>query len=668
MKKIITVLLGAVLLFAGCTGTPDATVSVGPSGSDQAITPTDAPTPEPTPERTNDITILNPDSTTKGAVVYQEDLSFYGVGSSEINFCQNDYAQDGEGMQISLGDGANWCQGLQFLKGKAGDAFAQADGKKYIRFWVGNPGSTKLGIMFILYKGSTEARAVSTKATVIRCDGVEIELETDNPSGAGEDSSVMLPAGFSGWVSFAIEDIKADISFNVTDANGFKLDVRPIAPADAEYYILDDFTLTDYTSGELREHKHELPKDSEEAFMQLRTELDSKIKSYLNVVPKVTYYPNYDPTGKSNIKAITYDAANIGDKKTKTFAYIGYPVGAKEGDKYPAIVLIHGGGGHAFHDWVTEWTKRGYVAIAMDNTGFFPNGPSADPYNGKDWTHGFSKNKDFKEDGYTKVMQTDHFATSGRDVEKQWMYHAVVQAILAHNILKADPMVDENKIGITGISWGSVVTALTIGYDKYAFAIAQYCAGYLNESLTYKGDYSKNYPAYDYLWQAEDRWDNVDFPVLWLQYTKDQSATPNTNSKCYLHTKDAGAEFTMIFNWYHAHDWSKIEAYHFADSAINSKQAFTKAVDEPVGSDFNFKITKPEGATSVSAKICYMTKPFARQEKDDSNVWYTADATVNGDTVVGTVPADATHYYVEFTTVIDGKSYFSATSIVYLDK
>lgn len=646
-----------MILLAGCTVTPEGSQSAIPSGTDG----TAAPTPEPTPMITEDMTLLDPDAATESRVVMQEDLSYYGVVQSDITFCKSDHAQNSEGMVVTLGNDGNWCQGLQFLRGEAGEVFAQAESRKYIRFWVGNPFNTKLGVMMVLYRGSAQANLPSTKAALTRCDGVKVEIETGNPSGAGEDSSVMIPAGFSGWVSFSMEDIKDDIGFKIDQADGFKLDVRPITPIAAEYYVLDDFTLTDYPAGELREHKHELPKDSPEAFMQLRQDLDSKINSYLNVTPKVTYYPNFDPAGKSNVKAITYDGASIGDKKTKVFAYIGYPSGAKEGDKYPAVVLIHGGGGHAFHDWVTAWNNRGFVAIAMDNTGFFPTA------NGNDWKHGLRRNKDFNEDGYTDVMQTDHFATSGREVERQWMYHAVVQAILAHNILAADPMVDASKIGITGISWGSVVTALTIGYDKYAFAIPQYCAGYLNESLTYKGDYSKNYPAYNYLWQAEDRWDNVDFPVLWLQYTKDGSATPNTNSKCYLHTKDAGAEFTLIFNWAHGHDWTKEEAYYFAKCAVDGKQAFTRAIDEPEGSAPDFKISIPEGG-SVTARICYMTKPFARQEKDDSNVWYTCDATVNGDTVTGSLPAEATHYYVEFTTKVGNRSYFSATSIVYLDK
>ena len=101
--------------------------------------------------------------------------------------------------------------------------------------------------------------------------------------------------------------------------------------------------------------------------MELRQDLDEKIRYYLTVTPEVREYPAYHPTGLGNIKAITYEGALQDGKKTKVFAYLGYPVGAKPGDRLPAVVLVHGGAGHAFSGWVKTWNDHGYVAIAMDN-------------------------------------------------------------------------------------------------------------------------------------------------------------------------------------------------------------------------------------------------------------------------------------------------------------
>ena len=536
----------------------------------------------------------------------------------------------------------------------------------YVRFWISNPNSAAISIMLQPVKDGTNCTLDAKSAVLVRCDGASVNTETSNASGAGEDTSVVVPAGFIGWVSYPLSVASVSLwngkTCSLAEASQFKLDIRPSAPAVSEYYVLDDFVFSDSTSGKVRAYEYQDPK--EEEYMKLREELDTKIKSYLNVVPEVQNYPKYDPIGKKNIKAITYEGATLNGKKTKVFAYLGYPEGAKAGDKLPAVVLVHGGGGHAFHDWVKAWTDRGYVAIAMDNTGFFPNSASAG-MGGNDWTWGLPKGSDFAQEGYANVMQTDHFATSDKPIERQWMYHAVVQTILAHNLLKNDPAVDPQKVGITGISWGGKITALAMRYDQYAFAVPQYCSAYLNESLTHNGKYCKDYPAFNYLWVAEDGFDKIDYPVLWLQWTKDTSVTPNTNSLCYLHTKDQGGELSFIMNWFHGHDWSQQIVYYYADCAVNGKQALAKAVDEPVGRDFSFEITKPDDA-QVTAKIWYMKHAFS--EELEKNVWFSASASVNGNTVSGTVPADAAHYYVEFTNRIGGQSYFSATSIVYLNE
>lgn len=69
------------------------------------------------------------------------------------------------------------------------------------------------------------------------------------------------------------------------------------------------------------------------------------------------------------ISTLYYSAEDYRGKATRVFAYYGVPEGASAENKKPAMVLVHGGGGTAFKEWVEIWVKRGYVAIAMDLAG-----------------------------------------------------------------------------------------------------------------------------------------------------------------------------------------------------------------------------------------------------------------------------------------------------------
>ena len=73
------------------------------------------------------------------------------------------------------------------------------------------------------------------------------------------------------------------------------------------------------------------------------------------------------------VRAVFYDGLSFQGKPTRVFAWIGTPEHAA-GTKVPGIVLVHGGGGSAFAEWVGRWTSRGYAAIAMDLNGEVPTG------------------------------------------------------------------------------------------------------------------------------------------------------------------------------------------------------------------------------------------------------------------------------------------------------
>ncbi len=109
-------------------------------------------------------------------------------------------------------------------------------------------------------------------------------------------------------------------------------------------------------------------------------------EKYYDIIPKTEYFPQFDPSGNKGgicfdgIKALTYQGADYMGQKTKVFAHIGFPKNIKA--PIPAVVLVHGGGGHPEHVWIKKWNAKGYAAISMDTTGFFPTKPIPHLYEG----------------------------------------------------------------------------------------------------------------------------------------------------------------------------------------------------------------------------------------------------------------------------------------------
>lgn len=67
------------------------------------------------------------------------------------------------------------------------------------------------------------------------------------------------------------------------------------------------------------------------------------------------------------ISSVYFEGLPYEGKPTRVFAWIGVP-GISRKEMVPGIVLVHGGGGTAYHDWVKLWVERGYAALAIDTT------------------------------------------------------------------------------------------------------------------------------------------------------------------------------------------------------------------------------------------------------------------------------------------------------------
>ena len=149
------------------------------------------------------------------------------------------------------------------------------------------------------------------------------------------------------------------------------------------------------------------------------------------------------------VKAITYTGRSFRGKSTRVFAWLGIP-NTGSGEKVPAMVLIHGGGGTAFEEWVRLWVDRGYAAIAMDTCGQIPVGQYGRWF--RDEQGGPA--------GWGGLEQIDQPQTD------QWACHAVADVILAHSLIRSLPEVDAQRTGLTGISWGGYLACIVAGVDR----------------------------------------------------------------------------------------------------------------------------------------------------------------------------------------------------------
>ena len=237
----------------------------------------------------------------------------------------------------------------------------------------------------------------------------------------------------------------------------------------------------------------------------------------LEVTPKWTALERPKMEG---VKAISFEGLPFRGQPTRVFAWLGIPP-VQAGEKVPAMVLIHGGGGTAFEEWVRLWVGRGYAAIAMDTCGQVPVG---------------NYGKWFR-DAQGGPAGWGGFEEIDQPREDQWTYHAVADAILAHSLIRSLPEVDPERTAVTGISWGGYLTCLVAGVDaRFKVAVPVYGCGFYRETV-FENNLSKLAPEAAARWMAW--WDpsaylgQAQMPFLWVNGSNDFAYPMNAMQLSY---------------------------------------------------------------------------------------------------------------------------------------
>jgi dienelactone hydrolase len=265
------------------------------------------------------------------------------------------------------------------------------------------------------------------------------------------------------------------------------------------------------------------------------------------------------------VQAISYTGLSFQGNPTRVFAWLGIPP-VPEGETVPAMVLVHGGGGTAFDEWVRLWVDRGYAAIAMDTCGQVPVGNYGQ----------YVRDRQGGPRGRGGFDQLD------RPREDQWTYHAVADVILAHSLIRSLPQVDARRTGVTGISWGGYLTCIVAGVDaRFQLAVPVYGCGFYRDTV-FADRLAQLAPADADTWMAW--WDpsvylgHASQPMLWVTGSNDFAYTLGALQSSYR-LAPGPRTLCVRLRMPHAHGGAgenPREIHVFADSILNNGVALPR--------------------------------------------------------------------------------------------
>ena len=309
--------------------------------------------------------------------------------------------------------------------------------------------------------------------------------------------------------------------------------------------------------------------------------------------PTYFYDSRHDLENAADIKAL-WIRSDYEEQESYAFAYLGYPKEIKK--NMPAVLLLHGGAGTAYYEWVQKWNALGYVALAVDLEGNVPIKGSnmSSPY------YELYTNSEYH------TPKNKNHADSAKEVEKTWMHYATRTAIIANSFLHHLEEVDPYKIGVVGVSWGGILTSVITGYDdRLAFSVPIYCTLDNKNTDSNMATYLKNYPEAS-IWDETEAISKVNTPILILGSNVDKNSRLDSLSSTYSKLKNG--YLSIIDGMLHAQAIAvdALEPYIFAE-AILKKQAYAHITSQPEDSINQIEVNMPKGLEIEKVYLLYTT-------------------------------------------------------------
>lgn len=305
------------------------------------------------------------------------------------------------------------------------------------------------------------------------------------------------------------------------------------------------------------------------------------------------------------------------------FVYYGEPAGKVPEGGFPGIVLIHGGGGTAYPQFVKRWIAKGYAVIALD---WYNQRPSVK-----------NDNVDKKRIPLSGGRRHDHVAN-------------VANMVLCHSFLRAQKNVNPEKTAFVGLSWGSWYGAMLAAVDnRFKGGIEIYCGDIKKETSFINGRFHHA----------------IKVPMFWVVSTNDQNMTLASVAEAYKECPTTVTK-SQVIRLPHAH-----VGFNF-DSCARMAEYFTRGgVCLPVLADLtvngNIASAKIMG-TGKGIKYAILCYTDSAEKKYHKRLWKSVPAIIKDGVISAEIPNGARQFYIS---AYDGKGKYNdlcGSTAVYIKK
>ena len=365
--------------------------------------------------------------------------------------------------------------------------------------------------------------------------------------------------------------------------------------------------------------------------------------------PQMTWIETNHP-----IRSLTYKNEPYKGEATDVFAFYATPgsiSGKPELDNdLPGVVLIHGGGGTAFAEWVWLWAKRGYAVIAMDLSGRQPEHPQFNIETGE-LIANLRTNRERLPLGGPEANHVSKFDNVGGDITDDWQYHAVSAVMRAHSLLRSFSEVDAERTAVTGISWGGYMTCLSASLDdRFKAAVPVYGCGFLYEGESVQKTLIEALPL-----EKRSKWISTydpsawlpecHVPILFVNGTNDKHYPLNSYMRSYkLVPGQKQLRIEPAMRHSHIHGWAPEEIGVFIDQHINKGTPLPTITDVQIdGNTISAKVTS---TTDINDAVLSYTTDSGQLV---NRKWVSTPAELQQHQVRATLPSDVTIWMLNVT-------------------